>query len=135
MGVRDQVTFTFETPGKGEKAKVQYSMHSCSGYSYPFSFEQVLECGEGDLKVVVQGTYSQWNISNTHILLCPISDFKWVYLIKQNKMYKIQLSATSSVSSSYFSSIETEKLWDNFFYKFFLFIPGVRERILKRYFA
>lgn len=44
MGVCDKVTFYFVAPGKAEKKKIDYFMHSCTGYSYPFSFEEVVEC-------------------------------------------------------------------------------------------
>ena len=51
MGCCDKVTFIITIPGKEDKKKVDYFMHSVSGYSYPFSFEEIVDCAEGELKV------------------------------------------------------------------------------------
>lgn len=58
-----------------DKKLVNMFMHSASGYSYPFSFEEVVECGEGELVIEAQGSQNQWQISNTFVVVCPLPNF------------------------------------------------------------
>lgn len=54
MGSRDKLNFMLTVPGKIDKINIPLFMHSASGYSYPFSFEEVVDCSEGELKIEVQ---------------------------------------------------------------------------------
>lgn len=71
MGSSDKVTFTFAVD-KEKQSEKTVRMNSYSGYSYPYSFEDIVE-GGGELCVSVNGSFNGWNMSNVHMLVYSIA--------------------------------------------------------------
>lgn len=78
-GNNDRLTFLITIPNKQEKLKKSVTMYSISGYSYPFFLSEVVDTSEGEVVLEVECAAANWNLTNTHIMTCPIADLKWSY--------------------------------------------------------
>lgn len=104
MGNSDKITFLFTVPGKQDKLKKTVTMYSISGYSYPFFLSEILDCSEGEAVLEVEGAAANWNLTNTHIITCPIADLKWL----REWLSYVKLNITSINYNFYF--ITTHKI-------------------------